>query len=175
MVLDLASEILEKMPGQFDVEYVEEKFPVVYENSMNTVLRQECIRFNRLTDVIKISLKNVRRAIKGEIVMTSNLEEIFRSMSIGRVPEEWQKKSYPTLKPLSSYISDLLQRIDFLQKWIDEGAPTVFWISGFFFTQSFLTGCLQNHARKHTIPIDHLDFEFEITRLVSKFYTKKIL
>ncbi|XP_008202999.3 dynein heavy chain 3, axonemal [Nasonia vitripennis] len=173
MVLDLASEILEKMPEQFDVEYIEEKFPVIYENSMNTVLRQECIRFNRLTGVIKISLKNVRRAIKGEIVMTSNLEEIFRSMSIGRVPDEWQKKSYPTLKPLSSYISDLLQRIDFLQKWIDEGAPTVFWISGFFFTQSFLTGVLQNHARKHTIPIDHLDFEFEITRYENSEEIKK--
>jgi len=42
----------------------------MYEESMNTVLIQEVIRYNKLLDLIADNLKNAKKALKGLIVMS---------------------------------------------------------------------------------------------------------
>ena len=162
VVTELASGILAKLPPVFDYDVMYKKYPVLYEESMNTVLHQEVTRFSNLTSVIRSSLDNVKKAVVGLVVMSSDLENVFASMLLGNIPTMWQSKSYPSLKPLGSYVNDLVARLNFLQKWIDEGIPTTFWLSGFFFTQAFLTGAQQNFARKYKIPIDHLIYLFKV-------------
>lgn len=60
-------------------------------------------------------------------------------------------------------MTDLVARMHFIQDWIDNGIPKVFWISGFFFPQAFLTGTLQNFARRKLVAIDSISFGFEVS------------
>jgi len=169
MLQDIAKNILEKLPPNFDVDEASKKHPIMYNESMNTVLQQELLRFNKLLSEVRSSLINIGKAIKGEIVMSLELEAVGNSLFDNIVPALWAKKAFPSLKPLASWVLDFIQRLKFMQDWVDNGAPKTFWISGFFFTQSFLTGAKQNFARKYVIAIDQIDFDFEVMSDPSKY------
>uniref|UniRef100_A0A8C3ERS2 Dynein axonemal heavy chain 1 n=1 Tax=Corvus moneduloides TaxID=1196302 RepID=A0A8C3ERS2_CORMO len=145
--LETSNDILAKLPDPMNLQEVIQKYPLLYEESMNTVLVQEVIRYNKLLEEVAQSLKDLLKALKGLVVMSSRLELMATSLYNTTVPEIWNAKAYPSLKPLASWVNDLVQRIEFLQNWISHGIPSVFWISGFFFPQAFLTGTLQNFAR----------------------------
>ena len=102
--------------------------------------------------------------MKGHVVISASLEEITTDLYYGKVPSMWMSRSYPSLKPLSTgfEVRDLVEGANFLDRWIESSFPHVFWISGFYFTQSFLTGVLQNFARKFSIPIDTITLDIEI-------------
>lgn len=73
---------------------------MLYEESLNTVLIQEAIRYNKLLKVIESSLKDLLKALKGLVVMSEALEKMSGSLFKNMVPAMWAGKAYPSLKPL---------------------------------------------------------------------------
>eukprot|EP00741_Cyanophora_paradoxa_P000409 tig00000404_g400.t1 len=163
VVMELAIEILAKLPKSLDrAAGGENRFSFEKMDSLTIVLGQEMDRFNRLLSTMKRSLEELQKAIKGLIVMTLQLDDMFTAILNNRVPAIWEKVAYPSLKPLGSWVKDLHARVAFMRTWLLEGHPKAFWLPGFFFPQGFMTGALQMYARKYKIPINTLNFGFKV-------------
>lgn len=151
------------LPGELDMEDAGSTTFVYrgeHMDSLATVLSQEMARYNKLTIKMKSSLIGLQRAIKGEVLMSDELDKMFTSLVNNQVPKNWEAVAPPSLKPLASWVQDLKARLVFMRDWLENGQPNVFWMSGFFFPQGFMTGTLQNHARKYSQAIDTLTFTF---------------
>ncbi|XP_011505655.1 PREDICTED: dynein heavy chain 12, axonemal-like [Ceratosolen solmsi marchali] len=163
ILLSKKNDIYDRLPEDFNIEEALELFPASYSESMNTVLIQELQRFNILLQEIRTSMIMLEQAVKGMIVMTPDLEILAAHIISGKIPPSWRKASaYPSLKPLASFVNDFLERLAFFREWLTVGKPTIFWISGFSFAHAFLTGAMQNYARKYKISIDLIDFDFKV-------------
>ena len=56
---------------------------------MNTVLFQECVRYNALLADMKVMLTQVQRALLGEVVKSEELEKMADSVFDNLVPPTW--------------------------------------------------------------------------------------
>lgn len=71
---------------------------------MNTVLAQEVIRYNKLLVLMARQLKEVQRALLGEVVMSEELDGVATSLFNNQVPGAFAKVGPLSLKPLGSWI-----------------------------------------------------------------------
>jgi dynein heavy chain len=172
-VIELAKSMEQALPEPFIIPTVSAQYPTDYHESMNTVLVQEAARYTALVEVMQRTLSELQKALKGLVVLSSDLEAMSNAVFDQKVPLLWEDKAYPSLMPLGSWFNDLLKRLEFMKKWIDHGTPPAFWISGFFFPQGFLTGILQNYARKYQLPIDTISFSFAIIEEKGETITEK--
>ncbi|KAF1777677.1 Dynein heavy chain [Phytophthora cactorum] len=108
-------------------------------DSLATVLGQEVIKFNTLLRRMRSSLRDIQKAINGLIVMSSDLDNMYMAFLNGKVPQLWSSVSFASLKPLASWVRDLLDRVSFFRQWL-----------------------LHEFARKYQTAIDSLAFTFTV-------------
>ena len=109
-------------------------------DSIGTALKQEIVRYNGIIIKMAATLIDIQRAIRGEVLMSAELDEQYTAMLNNQVPANWANVAYPSLKPLASWLQDLIARLEFMRTWLVHGPPNVFWFGGFYFPQGFLTG-----------------------------------
>ncbi len=166
IVIDVIDDAEERMPALLDEDDKGPTTFVIQDNglltSLDTVLMQEMVKFNRLMTNMSSSLSLLRRAIGGLAIMSSDLDDMYVGLMNNQLPPIWEKVSFATMKTLGSWMKDALSRIEFMRTWLVNGLPVSFPLPVFFFPQGFMTGTLQTFARKYMVAIDTLSFKFGI-------------
>lgn len=153
----MLDEIMEKLPEEFNMteimNKVEERTPYVI------VAFQECERMNYLTNEIKRGLKELDLGLKGELTITSDMEELETALFLDQVPAFWTARAYPSLLGLTPWFVDLLQRLRELETWatdfvvsIDSGRGWRRWLTGFLPPAAIL--CLVGGLLQSPVPPD---------------------
>jgi dynein heavy chain len=100
---------------KFDVEDIarslEELGP--YQN----VFMQEMDVMNILLAEIMRSLKELQLGFAGELTMSDAMDGLKTSLYLDRIPAAWQKRAWPSLRPLSSWLTDFNLRLNQLEEW----------------------------------------------------------
>lgn len=126
---------------------------------------QESERMNVLLAEMKRSLAELDLGLKGDLTMSEPMERLMHSLANDAVPSSWRNLAYPSLRPLGSWLMNLLARCQQLTEWTtDLGLPKVVWLSGLFNPQSFLTAVMQTTARRNDWPLDKTVVLTEVTK-----------
>ncbi|CAD7925016.1 unnamed protein product [Amoebophrya sp. A120] len=162
-IAKIANDILKRIPDD-DLKFIKDDVPTPNE----VVLMQEMERMNALTNRMYASLKDLKRALKGEIGMSQALDELGSSLFNGFLPTMWAKLAPQTEKPLGSWMDHYSKRFLQYDTWAKEGDPWVFWLSGLHIPESLLSSLVQTTCRKKGWALDKCTMYTEVTKFTDK-------
>lgn len=162
VVNKLAEDYLERLPPEYNMIKVRKQLNKI--DPLTIFLKQEIYRMNQVITKIRRTLEDLQLAIKGTIVMNTELQEALNYLYDAKVPPKWEKISWiaPTL---GYWFSDVLARTIQFTNWVEEGRPKIFWLSGFFNPLAFLTAIKQEATRSHTgWSLETVSLKTEVTK-----------
>ena len=132
----------------------------------HTVFLQECELMNGLIQVMLATLEELDLGFKGELTMGDHMEKLQDALYLDRVPQVWLKVAYPSIRGLTTWLSNLKGRLEQLREWTNgpTDIPPVTWLSGLFNPTSFLTAVMQTTAQAQSLELDKLRVATEVTK-----------
>ncbi|XP_071376580.1 dynein axonemal heavy chain 11 [Centroberyx affinis] len=162
-VKTILDEVLEKLPEEYNMSDITSK--TAERSPYILVCFQECERMNTLIYEMRRSLKELDLGLKGELAISSEMEQLQTALFFDNVPDTWTKLAYPSTYSLAIWYNDVLLRCRELDSWTqDLSLPSVVWLSGLFNPQSFLTAVMQSLARKNEWPLDKVNLTVDVTK-----------
>ncbi|PVD20700.1 hypothetical protein C0Q70_18859 [Pomacea canaliculata] len=143
VVYNMCTDMLDKLPPAYvahEVVACLQRMGIL--QPMNIFLRQEIDRMNRVIKTVSATLKDLKLAIDGTIIMSENLREALDSIYDARIPGFWSKISWES-STLGFWFTELIDRNTQFSHWCFQGRPVSFWMTGFFNPQGFLTAMRQ--------------------------------
>ena len=157
------NELLLQTPEPFVMRDVREKLDNRADpDPLKTVLYQELDRYNKLLSTLRRTLSTIVKVTNGTASTTQELEEVMLALGQLKVPKLWGS-TYPSLKPLGSWMRDLALRVEFFTAWVDDSLPMCWWLPAMTYPTGFLTAVLQVSARMNGVSIDSLSYETPVT------------
>ena len=156
-------DLMEKLPSRFDMEALRE----LAEGDSSPFISlavQEADAMSTLLDEMNRTLEELDLGLKGDLTMTDQMESMVSALANDSVPQQWRRYAWPSLRPLGSWMEDLLRRVKQLDDWTSEmQMPSVVWLGGLFNPGSFITAVKQSTARRNEWPLDRVATTTEVT------------
>lgn len=159
---EISRDIEDKIPDTFSVRKLRIAFGDDLSPSL-VVLLQELERFNKLIITIRSSLKDLNRALKGEIGLNAELEELTKALINGSLPLSWARLAPKTRKGLGSWMIHFRMRVEQYKVWIAQGNLRAMWLSGLHVPESYLTALVQIACRAKGWALDKSTLFTEVT------------
>ncbi|KAI4474528.1 hypothetical protein M0802_015568 [Mischocyttarus mexicanus] len=132
-------------------------------NPLNIVLMYEIELMNKTLIEIKETLKDLRSAFKGDIILNNDLEEIWKLIYNGQIPYIWKKVSNNMeVINLSEFMNYLIKKRKLIEDWIENKHPYLINFSALTYCKMFLSVSKLMFSRKHNLPIENINIDFEI-------------
>lgn len=107
-------------------------------------------------------------AIDGIIIMNEQLRDALDNIYDARVPEVWKRGSWASAS-LGFWFTELIERNNQFYTWCFKGRPNMFWMTGFFNPQGFLTAMRQEVARAHKgWALDVVTLHNDVTKMLTE-------